>query len=361
MVMFTPPLRRRSIIASSLTDRILNGGGTVIVNSDGSITITPATNQVVTIAGGTQTSSAPLTITQTWNSALVTFTGVKFNATDTTSAAASRLLDLQVGTVSKFSVDKYGRLALGIASTVNTAHIQDFSGGQTRLILQSGAVGTDPGFQIWNAAGGVKFLFEAAESGVYIQSGTGYDMVLRTNAGTEVLRLLSAGTATIGGPATFSPPVVAGGSNVVTITQASHTAVTTEKSAVILSAHTVAITGAIATFRDIVINAATFNGAFTITSAITVDIAAPIAGTSTLTSKAALRLGGSLVTATAALATTDVTGFLYVPTCAGPPTGVPEAWTGTAPLIYDTTNDILYVYRAGWKQPKVAGVAAAFV
>lgn len=44
----------------------------------------------------------------TWNDAGTTYTGIKLNVTDTASAAASLLMDLQVGGVSKFSVSKAG-------------------------------------------------------------------------------------------------------------------------------------------------------------------------------------------------------------------------------------------------------------
>jgi hypothetical protein len=57
---------------------------------------------------GTLLTSAPVTISQTWNDALVAFTALKVNATSTASATGSLLLDLQVGGVSKFSVDKAG-------------------------------------------------------------------------------------------------------------------------------------------------------------------------------------------------------------------------------------------------------------
>jgi hypothetical protein len=42
----------------------------------------------------------------TWNDAAVTFTAIKMNVTDTASNAASLLMDLQVGGVSRFSVSK---------------------------------------------------------------------------------------------------------------------------------------------------------------------------------------------------------------------------------------------------------------
>lgn len=49
-------------------------------------------------------------ITETWNSSGTTYSGIKYNVTDTASAAASKLIDLQVGGSSKFSVDKDGVL-----------------------------------------------------------------------------------------------------------------------------------------------------------------------------------------------------------------------------------------------------------
>lgn len=60
------------------------------------------------LGGQTVTASTPvIDITQTWNNAAVAFTGLKFNITDTASAAATSLLmDLQVGGVSKFSVGR---------------------------------------------------------------------------------------------------------------------------------------------------------------------------------------------------------------------------------------------------------------
>jgi hypothetical protein len=53
---------------------------------------------------------------------------------------------------------------------------------------------------------------------------------------------------------------------------------------------------------------------------------------------------------TAALATNATDGFLYVPTCAGTPTGTPTAQTGTVPIVVDTTNNKLYFYSgAAWR------------
>ncbi|MCB1474385.1 MAG: DUF2793 domain-containing protein [Rhodobiaceae bacterium] len=58
--------------------------------------------------------------------------------------------------------------------------------------------------------------------------------------------------------------------------------------------------------------------------------------------------GSVIAGARAALATTATAGFLYVPTCAGTPTGTPAAQTGKAALVYDTTNNRLYVHDGAW-------------
>jgi len=59
---------------------------------------------------------------------------------------------------------------------------------------------------------------------------------------------------------------------------------------------------------------------------------------------------GGIVVGTAALNTTATDGFLYVPTCAGTPTGTPTTQTGTAPIVVNTTNNKLYFYSGGqWR------------
>lgn len=56
---------------------------------------------------------------------------------------------------------------------------------------------------------------------------------------------------------------------------------------------------------------------------------------------------GSVVVGNAALTTTATEGFIYVPSCAGPPTGVPTTYTGRVPHVVDTTNKHAYWYIAG--------------
>jgi hypothetical protein len=68
------------------------------------------------------------------------------------------------------------------------------------------------------------------------------------------------------------------------------------------------------------------------------------------TERARIPSAGGMVVGTAAIATTATDGFLYVPTCAGTPTGTPTTQTGTAPIVIDTTNHKLYFYSGGtWR------------
>ena len=63
---------------------------------------------------------------------------------------------------------------------------------------------------------------------------------------------------------------------------------------------------------------------------------------------------GNIVPGTAALATNATDGFLYLPTCAGAPSGTPTAFTGRVAMIYDTTDDALYIYDGAWLHVHVA-------
>ena len=64
--------------------------------------------------------------------------------------------------------------------------------------------------------------------------------------------------------------------------------------------------------------------------------------------------GGSTIVGTEALATTATDGFLYIPSCAGVPTGVPTSKTGTVALVYNSADNALYVYNGAWKNVSFA-------
>jgi hypothetical protein len=73
-------------------------------------------------------------------------------------------------------------------------------------------------------------------------------------------------------------------------------------------------------------------------------------GSSSVTERMRIDNAGNVRVGTAALATTATNGFLYVPTCAGLPTGIPTAITGLAPIVVDSTNNKLYFYSGGaWR------------
>jgi hypothetical protein len=68
------------------------------------------------------------------------------------------------------------------------------------------------------------------------------------------------------------------------------------------------------------------------------------------TERARIDTNGNIVCNTAAIATNATNGFLYVPSCAGTPTGTPTTYTGRVPIVVDTTNHKLYFYSGGvWR------------
>ena len=84
-----------------------------VVQSAATVKTTPAAIKTYIETGGTVTASDPvLDLSQTWNNGAVAFTGLKFNATDTASAAASLPLDVQIGGTSALKVRVDGRFSL---------------------------------------------------------------------------------------------------------------------------------------------------------------------------------------------------------------------------------------------------------
>jgi len=57
---------------------------------------------------------------------------------------------------------------------------------------------------------------------------------------------------------------------------------------------------------------------------------------------------GGAILQSSALATNATRGFLYIPACAGAPTGTPSAEAGTVPIVFDTVNNRLYAYTGTW-------------
>jgi hypothetical protein len=120
-------------------------GSQTIAALVGPVTITEAVgSSALTLTGATQTASNPvINASQTWNNSGVTFTGIKANFTDTTSAAASLLLDLQVGSAGKFQISKAGTARAasggGFALTQSGAAI---TGNRSLTLFDSGSGGS---------------------------------------------------------------------------------------------------------------------------------------------------------------------------------------------------------------------------
>lgn len=98
---------------SSLTSGRIVLAGTAGLLQDSALFTYSVANGAFTLGGATVTASAPiLNLTQTWNNAGVTFTGILANITSTASAAGSLLLDLQVAGSTVANFNKTGALTI---------------------------------------------------------------------------------------------------------------------------------------------------------------------------------------------------------------------------------------------------------
>lgn len=98
------------------------------------------------ITAGTATSAvSALSITQTWNYATTPITGILANFTNTSSHANTLLMDLQVGGVTKFNVDKTGvATSAGLSSIGNNYNLFDGTSGISVKNTASIGFSTDP-------------------------------------------------------------------------------------------------------------------------------------------------------------------------------------------------------------------------
>jgi hypothetical protein len=163
-----------------------------------------------TLSGATITADAPaLNLSQTWNNGGVTFTGLKFNATDTASAAASLLMDLQVGGASRVSVKKNGD-----AATAGTIYGANYGAGYFSPNSGSGAVlGFTGGATI--AVGTSEIVFNGANHRISSTAGTlnwSNDLIL-TRRGAANLRFGAADAAAPVAQTLSVQSVVAGTTN----------------------------------------------------------------------------------------------------------------------------------------------------
>lgn len=159
--------------AVTLSTSDISGLGTIASQAASSVSITGGVISGLTslgIASGTVTSSSPaFDVTQTWNGSGVTFTAATINVTDTASAAASKLLDLQVGGASKLAIDKTG--ALTIAGTYKLS-----AGGGSFLFDH------DVGINGWLVVKTRSIQLEGANLGVQMGLVGAMDVAIARNA-----------------------------------------------------------------------------------------------------------------------------------------------------------------------------------
>jgi hypothetical protein len=110
----------------------------------GNTTAAAGTFTTLTANNGTQTTSVPvLDLAQTWNASGTTFSALRVNVTNTNSAAASLLMDLQVGGTSRFAISRQGLFSiLGTDGQYPTFDIQaaaDASEGEVFRFRRIGA------------------------------------------------------------------------------------------------------------------------------------------------------------------------------------------------------------------------------
>jgi len=172
------------------------------------------------LTGDTLTASAPvLNLTQTWNSVGTTFTGMRFNVVSDTSAAASLLMDLQVGGTSQFNVTKAGLIkfneqanAAGSSPTFYSSAGNGFgSVSAFGLVVSSSSGGNLFGVGYSSVRLGSTTSLSWV-NGASVLGGTSTDLFL-TRKNTRILQLGEADAATALAQTLSVQSVVAGTSN----------------------------------------------------------------------------------------------------------------------------------------------------
>ena len=126
--------------------------------------ITTAVTGATGTNGETVTTDKPrLNLTQTWNAVGTTFTGLKFNVTNTASDVASSLIDLQIGGTSRFKIDQFG-----IAKVFVNA-------GFTNEGIEIGAT---------NSSAQTKLTFK---DGLFLSGAGAFDVIIRGDGAADIL------------------------------------------------------------------------------------------------------------------------------------------------------------------------------
>jgi len=238
-----------------------------------------------------------------WNNAATTFTGIQFDVTDTASAAGSLLMNLRVGGASRLSVEKDGTLynngfSIGTAAgyRLNTNGVKAATGtalyADTAGIQISGTNGINFTVgQVGNSAGDLVITRDAADT-----------LAQRRGENPQAFRIYNTFTDVLN----YERGALQWQSNELQLR-----------------------VDGVGTGQN---------------RPLQILVAGQIVAYFSSLGNRSVALGAG------AVATNATSGFVYVPTCAGAPTGVPESYTGRAPIVVDTTNNKLYFYSGGvWR------------
>lgn len=280
-------------------------GGAVTLGSNGAASTPPLLLAGTWYTGGTATSTKPALLIEpagtTSTGWATTGTGLGVNAP---SGFGGLLFDFQVAGSSKFKYTHSGRGTLTVNADSGASHIIYFDSG--KLTMSKTIQLNDTLYTVTSNVGdssGVLRSMDYSETTTHFVVANDGDAVAATvqfgldHATTATNQLIKAHDVTTGTGASMT---IAGGKG------------SAAGGAVILAT-------------------SASNGA-------------PSA-------KVEARASGSVaIGAQSALATNAGDGFLYVPTCAGTPTGVPTSITGLVPIVVDSTNNKLYFYSGGaWR------------
>lgn len=294
----------------------------------------PVTPFVLAAGTNASTTNLPLiSATQTWNNSGLTATALLLNVTDTSSNAASLIADFKVGGVSQLSVRKDGLITTGPG------------GNSTQQLVFTPNSGANAGFGMANGGGPLVFF---QNSGVQSMAFSGGGQCILVSTGYIAWTISNSSAVTT--QDTFIRRSAAAVFALGNVAAASPVAQT------LISQPSRAGTDSNVGGANLTIIPGLGTGTGTPANLVLNGIIGTTTGSGTQSSAAALTIAGaatgqvpSVVVGAAAIATNATDGFLYIPTCAGTPTGTPTTQTGRFPLVYDSTNHKLYIYDGGWK------------
>jgi hypothetical protein len=237
---------------------------------------------------------------------VISYSGGNLNITDTgggLNVKATSALGLWAGGSVRATIDSSGNLGLGVTPQAWSVKAFEIVGGSAL-----------------SAVGGADYTLNAYYNAGWLYRGTGLATRYEQNSGQH--RWYTAISGTAGNSLTFT--------QAMTLTSGGDLAI----GATSTSGYRLFVSGNVylaGTSHFIDANTITFRSAAAV-------------------ERVKIPSAGGLVIGPAAIATTATDGFLYVPTCAGTPTGTPTTQTGTAPIVIDTTNHKLYFYSGGtWR------------